>query len=173
MTEDRSIDHNPDVEDWGIRGDKEDRDRQQAIIQKGYDDEQAELAEYEADYKHYESCVEDVNDNIKELNALKEKLLPLLKEIKEKEQYLIEESYDWIWAEDPSPEDSRYNYCESQEEKKLIDLELNYEYEILTPWINKYTPIALEIEIQKKKEENLKQHKEKLGIKDSIDEIAF
>ena len=172
--EDRSIDHNPDIENWSIEGDKEDRQRQQAIIQKGYDDERAEMAQYEADYKDYEGRVQGVKEELKELNALKEKLLPLLKEIKEKEEWLIEQSYGWIWVANDDPQDYRYDCCDSEDEKKIVDLELNYDYEVITPWIDQYTPIAEEMEIQRKKAENLRQHKEKFGITDEItDEKPF
>ena len=170
-SEDRSIDHSPDIEDWSIKGEKEDRERIEAATQRGIDDEAADLARQDADYKEYKGRVEGVKEEIKELNDLKEKLLPLLQEIKEKEQFLIEESYDWIWEEDDDPYEEPYYLCESKEDKMMVDLARNYDYEVITPWINQYTPILEEIEkqkelreIQRRKEENLKQHKKKFGV---------
>ena len=166
--EDRSIDHEPEFDDWSIRGEKEERERQEKDDIIAYHNEEVEMAEHDADYKQYQANESTVKEEIKELNTLKEKLMPLLKEIKEKEQLLIEESYDWIWQEqeEDGTYEEPYHSCESKEEKKAVDLERNYHYEVITPWINQYTPIAEEMEIQRKKEENLKQHKKKLGVKE-------
>ena len=158
------------------------RERIEAATQRAIDDESAELARQEADYKWYEGRVEGVKGDITELNSLKEKLLSLLQEIKEKEEFLIQESYDWIWEEDDDPYEQPYFLCNSDEEKKIVDLERHYGYEVITPWINQHPPIIKEMEkqkelqeIQRRKAENLKQHKKKIGIEEEnpYDEIPF
>ena len=172
--EDRSIDSNPDIEDWSVRGEQVDRKRQDAINQNIDGDDAAEMAEFEMDLKQYQAHESGFKYQIQELQSLKEKLLPLLKEIKEKEEQLID-SYNWLWSEDVNQYDDPYWDCKTDDEKKLVDLERYYDYQVIIPWINQHAPISIEVEKQKeldeirrRKEENLKAHKKRLGIEEEL-----
>lgn len=173
--EDRSIDHDPDIEDWNIQGEKEDRDRQELILQAERDADEYDREQFIAETKEYEARVEGVKEEIQELNTLKEKLLPLFEEIKEKEEFLIEASYHSIWKEDDEYDwgEEPYYGCKTKEEKMAADLQRFYDYEVITPWINQHTPIVKEMEkqeeldeIQRRKAESLIQHKKKFGIEE-------
>ena len=53
---------------------------------------------------------------------------------------------------------------------QLFDLQRFNEYEVVTPWVNQFTPISEEIEIKRRREENLRQHKKRLGIEEDPNE---
>ena len=161
--EDRSIDYEPDIEDWSYRGEKEDKAAQESMMKQYCEEERAQLAEAEAESKWHEATESLVKHQIQELNSLKEKLLPLLKEIKEKEGGLFWH-FNSIWTEDDDWDGFIYYHCKSQEEKKALDLERCYDYEAVTPWINQHTPIATEM-----KQQEIENNK-RLGI---IDEVPF
>ena len=140
-SEDRFTDYNPQVEDWSIRGDREERERQESLMLKQYDQDQAELAEMNSDCEYYEACELGLKHGIEELAALKDKLLPILKEIKEKEEELISH-YNLFWFEDDDQYDEKpYFNCETEEEMQVVDLQRFYKYEVVTPWVNQFTPI--------------------------------
>jgi hypothetical protein len=146
--EDRSIDSDPDIEDWGVRGEEADRERQERINQDGYRNDAYEASVADKELKEYLAAESGFKEQIQELKILKEKLLPLLKEIKEKEE-AMEAGYDWLWSEDENLYEDPYWNCETDEDKKAVDLERNYDYEMITPWIDQYKPISIVIEKQK------------------------
>ena len=144
LFEDRAIDCDPDFDDWGIPGEKEDRERQERFRLKEENDERERKEAIDAEYKQYQACEAGVKEQINELNELKFKLLPFLKEIKEKEEELIS-CFDWVWSEDEDPE---YEYlhedCETDDDKKIVDLGRDWNYEVITSWINENSLIKEE-----------------------------
>lgn len=151
--EDRSFDYTPEIEDWSIKGEQEDKERweQSLILHRQQEDyEDAMIKAEHREYLKWESCVQSTIQN---LNALKGKLYLLLKEIQETEGGLIN-AYSQIWAEDEDYWGDHYCTCDTEEEKIIADLQRIMEYEVITDWINQYKPIRDKIDRQSKLQEN-------------------